>query len=86
MNYKSQLIKAENYQKKLLQQQFILAQQIGTVKGFYIYYFDTLPNFKTQKQCFDNVNELFVQIFGEEKYTDYNSFRISLNYHLKNKK
>ena len=41
-NYQSQLIKAQNYEKKQLTEKFELAQQIGTAIGFFQYYFDTL--------------------------------------------
>lgn len=76
-NYQSQLIKAQNYEKKQLAEKFKLAQQIGTTAGFYMYFFDTLGTgeFETRKECFHNVNDLHLHVFGQEKYSDYNSFR-----------
>lgn len=68
-------------------QKFILAQKLGTVKGFYMFYFDKLPYYSTQTDCFNALNLLHYNIFNEYKYEDYNSFRRSLKYHLnKNKR
>jgi len=66
--------------------QLDLAIQLGTVKGFYMYYFDQLPNFDTKTECFNKINELHHSIFNEYKYSEYKSFRVSLSYHLKVKK
>ena len=85
-HHQTQLIKAQNYEKKQLQEKFELAQQIGTIRGFYTYYFATLSNFDTQKECFNNVNDLYLSVFGEEKYRDYNSFRRRIDNYIKTKK
>lgn len=70
--------------QKQFQKKFLLAQKLGTIKGFYKYYFDHLPKHKTQTDCFNAINLLHYNIFNEYKYEDYNSFRGALNYHLKN--
>ena len=54
---------------------YILAQKLGTRKGFFLFYFDQLPKFNTQTDCFNAVNMLHYEIFGEEKYSSYDSFR-----------
>lgn len=64
-------------------QKYVLAQKLGTAKGFYLYYFEQLKHFKTQTECFNAVNLLHFKIFNEYKYTEYNSFRHALQYHLK---
>tara|TARA_R110002167_G_scaffold112367_2_gene284756 strand:- start:2866 stop:3135 length:270 start_codon:yes stop_codon:yes gene_type:complete len=86
-NYQSQLIKAQNYEKKQLTEKFELAQQIGTAIGFFQYYFDTLSQSDwTSTECFHNVNDLHLSVFGKEKYSSMDSFRKSLKHFIKSPK
>lgn len=64
-------------------EKYILAQKLGTSKGFYLYYFEQLKHFQNQTKCFNTINLLHHKIFGEYKYTDYDSFRNVLKYQLK---
>lgn len=76
-----------NFSNQTEAQKYVLAQKLGTTKGFYLYYFQMLSKFKTQTDCFNAVNLLHYKIFNEYKYEDYNSFRNVLKYHLqKNRK
>jgi len=75
-----------NFKQLTDSQKYQLAQQLGTVKGFYTYYFNQLPNFNTQSNCFNAVNLLHFKIFNTYKYEDYNSFRRALTYHLQKNK
>jgi hypothetical protein len=76
-----------NFKTATAAQRYVLAQKLGTSKGFYETYFKMLPVFKTavgpQKKCFDLLNELHHKIFNEYRYSDYNSFRKALAYHHK---
>lgn len=72
---------AENYRNKILAQSAELMYQLSSSGRFLIYYNKLLPKCKSQKAAFDVVNLLHLLMFGYEKYSSYNSFRI-----VKNKK
>jgi len=75
-----------NFNQLTHAQKYVLAQKLGTAKGFYLYYFELLPHFTTQTDCFNAVNLLHYKIFDQYKYEDYNSFRNALRYHLQKNK
>jgi len=85
MDYQTALQLARNYEARQLSEKLALAQKLGTTKGFYSFYFNHLSKFNTQIECFQHINELHNQIFGEYRYSSYNSFRRHLNHHLFNK-
>lgn len=62
-----------------------LYRQLGgrTPLGFYRYYFNELPFQKTNTECFNHVNEIYFELFGEYRYEDYDSFRKQYNRHLR---
>lgn len=78
-------IKATNFSKITIDQKYNLAVQLGTVQGFYQYYFDSLPSHKNQTETFNNANDLYYSIFKQYKFTDADSFRNALKRHLKNR-
>jgi len=49
-------------------------QKLSTPKGFYDYWFDHLPEYRTQTECFTAVNDLHEELFGHPKYTSFDSF------------
>lgn len=57
--------------------QYKLSLKLGgrTPLGFYRYYFNNLEYHRTQTDCFNHVNELYHQLFGEYRYESYKSFR-----------
>lgn len=67
-------------------EKYHLSIQLGgrTPHGFYKYYFDDLPYHPTNIECFNHVNQLYFDLYGEYRYSDYTSFRIQYNRHLKN--
>lgn len=67
-----------------LQQQNQLLKQLGTTVGFYQYYFNQLKHHKTNVECFNAVNELHFDLFGEYRYSSWATFVQSKFY--KNKK
>jgi len=85
-NHEKQLKLARNYETKQANEKLQLAKKLGTRIGFFEFYFNNLPNFKTQTDCFYAVNELHFSIFSEYKYSDYNSFRKQVTTYLKPKK
>lgn len=60
-------------------------KQLGgrTPYGFYQYYFNELPFHRTNLECFNHVNDIYFELYGEYRYESYNSFRIQYNQHLK---
>ncbi|MBF05016.1 MAG: hypothetical protein CMP76_17200 [Flavobacterium sp.] len=58
-----------------LRKEKLIMKKIGTSTGFYEYYFSELCNFTTNLECFNAVNELHFDFFGEYKYAGYESFR-----------
>ena len=56
-----------------------IMSKLSTSSGFYKYYFSKLPNFETQKKCFDFVNKQYCLLFGELRYDSYEHFKILTN-------
>ncbi|WP_281225379.1 hypothetical protein [Flavobacterium aquiphilum] len=71
-------IRIEQLEKKIE-----LMRKLSTTTGFYLHYFSELKNHKSNKQCFDGVNELYHSLFGEYRYSDFNSFKVTSNYYSK---
>lgn len=76
----------QNFTRLAVSKKYMLAVQLGTIDGFYQFYFETLPLFTSSKECFENANDIHQQIFNQEKYSDVISFYNSLKYHLNKKK
>jgi len=58
-----------------------LLRKFSTVKGFYDEYFAELPKVNSNKEAFDNVNEVYFSLYGKYKYSDFNSFKRVSNYY-----
>ena len=70
---------AETAAYKNLLKDYQLACEIATASGFFSHYFNVmLPKYDTRIQAFNTLNKEYARLFGDEKYTDYNSFRSSL--------
>ena len=67
-----------------LQAQNELMRKLSTKKGFCQYYFDVLPDFKFCNEAFDHVNSLYLELFGENRYSDFVSFRQAIHWFKKN--
>lgn len=61
-------------------------RKLGTRQGFFQFYFEQLPQHRTNVECFNAVNELYFEFFGEWRYTDYNSFRKQANHYNNNRR
>ena len=69
-------------------EKYNLAIELGgrTPLGFYRYYFNELPLHPTKQEAFNHVNQLYFDLYAENRYEDYNTFRNVYNRHLKNNK
>lgn len=76
----------ENPEVTRLKKEIRLLRQLGTRQGFFQYYFEELPEHSTNVECFNAVNDKYFELFGEWRYTDYNSFRKQANHFNKNQK
>ena len=80
-------------QLREMEEQNRLMRTLGTRTGFYEFYFKELgkrnakggPKHRTNFECFNYVNELYLGLFGEERYTSYNSFRNAYTKYLATK-
>ena len=86
MQNPSQQLIAATFKQKQIAEEHALMKILGTNSGFFKYYFDMLPKFKSQTQCFNAVNLLYYKLWGEYRYSDYNSFRKQMTNYLKSKK
>lgn len=66
-----------------LQAQNKLMRQLATTTGFYEYYFKQLSHHRTNFECFNHVNDLYFDIFGEYRYSSFKSFHNSISQHYK---
>ena len=66
-------------------QKLRLSIQLGgrTPLGFYQYYYEDLKYHKTQEDCFNHVNAIYFEIFGEERYLNYGGFLFMYNKNFK---
>lgn len=69
-----------------LQEEMGLMRKLVTVNGFIEYFFKELGRkangkmaHRTQVECFNHCNERYYDLFGEYRYSDYSSFKITLH-------
>lgn len=76
MSLLTQLDIATLAQEERYRAQVEIIRQIATAKGFYEYFFQMLsrPEFKSRIEVFNYVNDLYFELFGEHKYSSYQSF------------
>jgi hypothetical protein len=56
-------------------------RELSTRKGFYAAYFVALKTAKSNKEAFDAVNEIYHELFGNYRYSDWNTFKRMTNYY-----
>ena len=77
----------KNLELDKLKNQIQLMRQLFGKAGFIQAYFSALPLHKTNKAAFEFVNDLYFNLFGTYRYSDFGSFKASLSRYLnKNKK
>ena len=52
-----------------------IMQKIATASGFYQYYFSQLLNYNSNLECFNAINDMYFDFFGEYRYSGYESFK-----------
>ena len=69
-------------------EKYRLSVQLGgkSALGFYQYYFNDLKYHRTQYECFNHVNTMYFEIYGEYRYETYQSFANQFNRHYLKKK
>jgi len=71
-------------------QKIDIALQLRDTASFFVKYYELLPKFKTQKECYDYLNAIHIEIFETEKYNSFNSFQACMyrdaKKYLKNRK
>lgn len=65
-----------------IEDRFNYMTKLGKSNGFFQLYFDCLSQFPTQIETFNYVNDLYFELWGEYKYSYYDSFRNSLRLYL----
>ncbi len=57
-------------------EKFRLSTILGgrSAHGFYNYYFNDLKYHRNQTECFNHINDLYFDIYGEYRYESYQSF------------
>ncbi|MAM27436.1 MAG: hypothetical protein CMC13_00280 [Flavobacteriaceae bacterium] len=66
-------------QKLTHAQKVEIAIKLRSAADFFATYYEYLPKFKMQKDCFNYLNEIHLEVFGEEKYSNYGSFRVIMH-------
>lgn len=66
-------------QKLTHAQKVEIAIKLRSTAAFFATYYEYLPKFNTQKDCFNYLNEIHLSVFGEEKYSNYATFRSVLS-------
>ena len=64
-----------------LEKQVIEMRKLSTRKGFYEQYFKELKTARTNTEAFNNINERYHNLFGNYRYSDWNSFKKMTNYY-----
>jgi len=79
-------------QLKELHDENKLMRTLGTRDGFFKYFFKQLGiridgklKHRTDYECFNAINEKYYDLYGEYRYSSYNSFRRSYRHFIKRK-
>lgn len=66
--------KSPQEQIKQLKKENAIMQKLCTRKGFFNAYFELLKCSKTKAQAFNKVNNLYFQLFGEKRYSNFSVY------------
>lgn len=56
-----------------------IMRQIASTDGFYEFYFKNISKHKTRSEAFNYVNSLYFKCFGFFRYSNYCSFKRTIN-------
>ena len=57
-----------------------------SIAGFSEAYFKNLKNFKKNYECYESLEDLFFETYGQRRFSCYQSFMVCLKIHRKNNK
>lgn len=75
----TQLELAQQAEIEKLTKKLQLMQQLATTNGFYQFYFSQINKYPSNEACFEAVNNLYLELFNQERYRSYDSFRVIHN-------
>lgn len=53
--------------------------KLSSAEKFRLEYFESLKYYKSNKQCFDALNEEYYELFGQYRYSDFSTFKVILS-------
>lgn len=56
-------------------------KKLSTREGFFKSFFESLKSFKTEELAFENVNNLYYELFGQKRYNNYSDYKKAVSYH-----
>ena len=56
-------------------------KKLSTREGFFKSFFDSLKSFKTEELAFENVNNSYLELFGQKRYNSYSDYKKAVAYH-----
>ncbi|MCO6149075.1 hypothetical protein [Flavobacterium sp. NRK1] len=68
-----------------LQRQNEIMRQLGTLDGFFTAVFNMVKHSRTNEEAFNAVNDQYFEIWGQYRFSDFESYRRSRYYHYKKK-
>jgi DNA polymerase III delta subunit len=77
----AELIKISELEKQIEEM-----KELNSNKGFFLIYFNLLSQGFSKQKSFEKINEKYFIYFNKYKYSDYNSFKVTLTRHYKNNK
>ncbi|MFH6966470.1 hypothetical protein [Flavobacterium sp. FlaQc-28] len=64
-----------------IEKQLELFKKLSSTSGFYKEYYKMLATAKSNKAAFDDLNEMYFELFGKYRFSDWNSFKKMTNYY-----
>lgn len=83
MNSEKQRKLALEEEIRRLEAKVLRMREISSFKGFYNRFFCHLKESKTNDEAFEKTNNEYYELFGVFRYSDYQSFKQIVRYHLK---
>jgi hypothetical protein len=77
------LQKAQQIEFEKVQKQNELMKSLSTREGFFKFFHHKCKSFKTNKQAFDHINEIYFDLFGKYRFSDFSSFKNMVTYYNK---
>lgn len=79
------LLRAHQIEIEKLEKKIAQMQRLATRQGFFQHYFELCKDCPTNLEAFERTNDLYFELYGEYRYSSYNSFRILKNQFLNTK-